>query len=153
MDASLQNVCQWLRRLGLGSVPVALVVLALAAFLPVRAQTEVRPAGAEVARLRDEWRKPRWAELLPSLAGRNLIAPSQVRAAVRATGTEAALLKKLRLQGVLDLGGQPVAYVQVEKEGLKVVHEGDKLLEFSVVSIKPGHVALSLDGVAVSLTH
>lgn len=153
MDSQLTDTCRWMRRVSLATLALGLLALALAIALPVRAESKVRPAVAGVERLREAWQKPDWAELLPALAGRNLIAPSQVRAAVKNTGEAAVLVKRLRLQGIVQMGGQPVAYVQVEKEGLKVVRKGDKLLEFSVDAIGAGHVNLSLEGVAVTLTH
>lgn len=153
MDRQLTNVCRWMRRAGLTALAFSVLAMALAIALPVRADPKVRPADTGVERLRQAWQKPDWAELLPLLAGRNLIAPAQAQAAVRNTGAAAELLKRMRLQGVVQMNGEPAAYVQVEKEGLKVVRKGDKLLEFSVEAVEPGHVNLSLDGVAVTLTY
>lgn len=91
--------------------------------------------------------------LLQKMAGRRLIRPSQVKAAVKDTGAAAQLLKKLRLQGVVQIGPDQVAYIRVEKQGTRKVKCGEKLLEFVVQKIEPGRITLSLEGVEVMLKH
>jgi hypothetical protein len=89
--------------------------------------------------------------LLVKFAGRTLIRPAQVQAAVKTDGTAERLLKQLKLQGVVRIGDTSVAYIQVEKEGVKAVRAGDAVLEFVVESIEPKKVTLSLQGVKFTL--
>jgi hypothetical protein len=97
--------------------------------------------------------RPDLQPLLVSVAGRTLIRPAQVQAAVKADGTAERLLKQLKLQGVVRIGETPVAYIQIEKEGVKAVREGDMVLEFVVDRIESNQVVLSLQGVVVTLGH
>lgn len=91
--------------------------------------------------------------LLKKMAGRRLIRPSQVQAAVKDTGLADRLAKKLKLQGIVQMKGSYVAYIGVEKQGVKSLKEGEKILDFLVESIKGNEVVLSLDGVQVTLQH
>jgi hypothetical protein len=91
--------------------------------------------------------------LLAKMAGRRLVRPAQVQAAVKDTGAAARLLAKLNLQGVVDIGGELVAYIQVDKRSVKTVRKGEKVLELTVEEIQPGSVKLSLEGVVVELSH
>ena len=91
--------------------------------------------------------------LLETMAGRRLIRPSQVQAAVKDKGVAARLVKKLKLQGVLRMGDTLVAYIAVKDQGVQTLREGEMILEFLVKSIEPGKVTLSLEGVEVVLSH
>ena len=91
--------------------------------------------------------------LLMKMAGRRLIRPGQVKAAVKDSGAAERLLKKLKLQGVVQTGADLVAYIRVDKEGTKSVREGQKVLDFVVARIEPGKVTLTLQGVEVVLGH
>jgi hypothetical protein len=92
--------------------------------------------------------------LLGKIAGRrHLIRAALVQAAVRDTGAAQKLLATLKLQGVVRVSGQYVAYVSVEKNGTATVHQGDTLSRFIVEKIEPGHLVLSLEGVTVTLNH
>jgi hypothetical protein len=92
-------------------------------------------------------------QLLVKMAGWRLIKPAQVQAAVKNTGLAQTLAKKLKLQGVIQVGSTLTAYIQVEKQGTQTVKQGDKLLDFLVQKIDPGVVTLSLEGVEVTLGH
>ncbi len=94
---------------------------------------------------------PDLGPLFAKMAGRRLIKPSQIKAAVKNTGAAARLLKKLKLQGIVQMGGNSIAYIKVEKKGVKSIRQGDKLLEFVVTKVKSNHVVLELDGVEVEL--
>lgn len=91
--------------------------------------------------------------LLLNMAGRPLIRPSQIKAAVKDTGAAAQLLKKLKLQGIVKLGNSFVAYIEVEKHSVVTVRRGEKILEFTVKDIEAQKIVLSLEGVEVSLGH
>lgn len=91
--------------------------------------------------------------LLVKMAGVRLIRPAQVRAAVKDTGLAKRLLKRLKLQGVVDMGGEAVAYIQIEKQGVATVKRGQTIMDFVVEKIEPGKVTLSLQGVVVELSH
>jgi|GEM_PF-1790756 len=92
-------------------------------------------------------------ELHRMMAGRRLIRPTQVQAAVKDTGAAARLAKQLNLQGVIQMGGSLVAYIGVKGQNVKSVKKGGKILSFTVKDIQPGKVVLSLDGVEVELGH
>ena len=91
--------------------------------------------------------------LLVKMAGVRLIKPPQAQAAVKDTGAAAKLAKKLHLQGVVKMGEELVAYIQVDKAGVKTVRQGGQILEFLVERVEPGRVTLSLQGVQVVLEH
>jgi hypothetical protein len=82
-----------------------------------------------------------------------LISPPQAQAAVKDSGAAAKLAKKLKLQGIVQTGGDYVAYVQVDEQGLKTVRKGESLLDFVVLDVGPGKVLLALEGVEVALGH
>jgi len=139
---------------------VALVVLLLggamiplAGFFPISLEGEP----VDVARrrpVRGMAEGPKSVEpLLGKLAGRRLIRPAQVQAAVQDGGVAAKLLKQLTLRGVAQRNGGRAAYVEVEKGGTKVVRKGDTLLGFLVEDVAPGRVSLSLEGVLLELNH
>jgi hypothetical protein len=89
--------------------------------------------------------------LLVKVTGRTLIRPAEVQAAVKSDGTAERLVKQLKLEGVVTMGGTSVAYIRVKQDGLKAVREGDSVLEFSVKRVEPDKVTLSLQGVTVPL--
>ncbi len=91
--------------------------------------------------------------LLLKMAGRRLIRPAQIQAAVKDTGAAQRLLSKLKLQGVVQMGGDHVAYIQVADRGVQTVRVGSSVLDFMVEAVESGRVKLSLDGVEVELTH
>ena len=91
--------------------------------------------------------------LLKRLAGRALVRPAQVQAAVKDSGAAAKLAKKLKLQGVVRMGDSWVAYVDVSEQGVKALRKGESVLEFVVKEVEPGKVIVSLEGVEVTLDH
>jgi len=91
-------------------------------------------------------------ELLKAVAGRRLIRPAQVQAAVKDNGAAQRLLERLKLQSLVSLGGQSAAYVNVKGEGVQSVRAGGRLLDFQVESIDSSGLTLTLDGVQVKLT-
>jgi hypothetical protein len=114
----------------------------------------------------DEWKKAAVKKIVPlpevgqnlqpllvKMAGWRLIKPAQVQAAVKDNGLAQTLLKKLKLQGVIQVGSTLTAYIDVEKQGTQTVKQGEKILDFIVQRIEPGAVTLSLEGVEVTLGH
>ncbi len=91
------------------------------------------------------------ARLLDQAAGADLIKPAQIQAAVKDTGAAARLVRQLTLKGVVQIGGELVAYIEVKDQGVKSVNKGQKILEFVVKDMEPGKVVLDLDGVEVQL--
>lgn len=95
------------------------------------------------------------------LAGSKLIRPAQVQPAVKDAGAAQKLLERFKLQSVVQMGGEPVAYVRVAQGGgggagaaaVQTVRRGGRLLDFSVEEVEPGRVRLSLEGVLVDLTY
>lgn len=139
------------------AIAVTLAVLAAAAtvaalFVPIQS--------ASNAALATESRSPTslpavgedLQPLLAAMAGNNIIRPAQVQAAVKDDGAAEKMLAKLNLQGVIQMGDDLVAYVQVEKGSVQTVKTGDKLLSFVVEKVEPSKVSLSLQGVVVTLS-
>ena len=89
--------------------------------------------------------------LLVKMAGRVLIRPAQVKAAVKDTGAAARLVKQLKLRGVVEMPDGLVAYIELASEGVRDVRKGDRVLVFEVKDLQPGAVTLTLDGVEVQL--
>ncbi len=94
-------------------------------------------------------------EVLEKLSARRtpLICPPQAQAAVKDSGAAAKLAKKLKLQGIVQMGSDFVAYIQTDEGTVHTVHRGDTLLEFAVGDITAASVTLSLEGVEVVLGH
>jgi len=91
--------------------------------------------------------------LLSRLSGRRLIRAAEVQAAVKDSGVAQRLLAHLKLQGIVQIQGAYVAYVQVDDTGVRAVRANDSLLDFLVESVEPGVVKLSLEGVHVNLAY
>ncbi len=91
--------------------------------------------------------------LLKKMAGRRLMRPSQIQAAIKDDGRAERLLKALKLQGVVQMGDDYVAYVQIDKRGVRAIRRGEAILGFSVQNVEPGKVTLSLEGVQAVLSH
>src|SRR4051812_45987071 len=89
--------------------------------------------------------------LLVAMAGNNIIRPAQVQAAVKDDGAAQRLLAKLNLQGVIQMGDDLVAYIQVEKGGVQTVKQGGSIIGLTVEKVEPSRVTLSLQGVLVTL--
>jgi hypothetical protein len=128
---------------------VATALLAWSLCRPRVTAAGAMPAARSLAPVPDE--RVDVQAVLAKVAGRTLVRPAQVQAAVKSDGTAEQLLKLLKLQGVIDVGGKPTAYIAVEKQGVKTVRPGDKILDFTVDKIEPGKVVLSLQGVVVTL--
>ena len=66
-------------------------------------------------------------------------------------------MKRLKLQGVVHIGVEVIAYIEVGEDGAKGkatvrrVREGENVLSFTVETIEPGSVTLMLDGVLTKL--
>jgi len=152
MASAPLSVARKFRRLSLALLLTAAVLVPVALFAPVSTKGDVEEGAVE--RPLGALGEPRNVEpLLRKLAGRRLIRPAQVQAAVRDGGAAATLLKRLALRGVVEREGDYVAYVEVEKEGTKVLRKNDSILGFQVEEVAPGKVILSLEGVLVELSH
>jgi hypothetical protein len=130
---------------------VTILLLGAALLVPLRVATPSNQ-GSSMPATEADARLP--VGLLEKIAGRrHLIRAALVQAAVRDNGAAQKLLATLKLQGVIRIGSQYVAYVAVDKGGTATVHQGDSLSRFMVDKIEPGHLLLSLDGVTVTLGH
>jgi len=143
-------------RLLMGAAALALgsalsVVLAVTMPIGRGGQVETMQPAGSIDRLPTT--RPALQPLLAKLGGSTLIRPAQMQAAVKNDGSAERLLKKLKLQGVVQMGEDLVAYIQVEKEGTKTLRKGQTVLDFVVEHIEGGKVTLSLQGVVVSLAH
>ena len=94
---------------------------------------------------------PELRSVAAKIATMELMRPARIQAAVKDDGTAQRLAKLLKLQGVVLMGDEFVAYIQVDKEGLQTVRERQTVSEFVVEKIEPGRVTLSLQGVTVVL--
>ena len=133
------------------ALSIVLVILAVA--MPIEANIEVSSIVSERQLQSLPQAKQDIKPFLARIAGRYLIKPSQVRAAVKDSGAAQRLVKKLTLQGIVQIGSDLIAYIGVDKQGTKTVRQGEKLLDFVVQDVKPGKVTLTLEGVEVILEH
>ncbi len=131
---------------------LALLAVAVASFYPLgEADPQAQAVETDLRALDDPPQNSvDLRSLVTKAAGRRLIRPSQVVAAVKDNGQASKLASKLRLQGVAQFGDALVAYVTRDKE-VTSVREGDELYGFRVEKISPSSVILSLDGVLVKL--
>jgi hypothetical protein len=141
------------RRVSMGLLILAVVSLVASLAMPIQPSPGEwdRLSNAKIAALPDG--KQNLQPLLAKMAGWRLIKPAQVQAAVKDTGLAQTLLKRLKLQGVVQMGSTLTAYIQVEKQGTQTVKQGGKILDFIVQKVEPGGVTLSLEGVEVTLSH
>ena len=143
----------WGMLLGVVTAGLSLVALVAAAIYPVQIDVVGPSVAATEGHESHNYTKPNLSSLLEKMAGRGLIRPPQVVAAVKDTGAAARLAKSLKLQGVVELGGSLVAYIEVEKRRVQALRKGETVLGFVVRDIGPGRVTLSLEGVEVILGH
>ena len=143
----------WFRRVGILVLALGCAAMATAAWWPIPEKVSISDSdrASRVPTARPS--QVSAAELARAVAGRRLVRPSQVRAAVKDTGLAAKLLERLKLQSVVQMRGEPVAYVKVENVGVKSVQGGGRLLDFEVRSVEPGRVVLTLEGVEAVLSH
>ena len=90
--------------------------------------------------------------LLIQCGTKELIRATRVQAAVKDTGVAKELAKRLKLEGVIELDGQYVAYIKRDKSPSISLREQDTILDFTVRAVKPGRVVLSIDGIDVVLS-
>jgi len=138
---------------GLVLLGLSLIAVVFASVMPIGGEYRPVNVAAEEGLCGPVLESPDLDGLLRTMAGRRLIRPSQVLAAVKDSGAASKLLNKLKLQGIVKITDELVAYVQVDSQGTRTVRAGDKLLDFVVKDIGSGQVTLSLEGVEVSLSH
>lgn len=140
------------RLAGLCLLGGTMVTLVLVCGWPVKARADAARVGKQ--HKIEAWPEPAQSPdaMLSKMAGKELIRPAQVQAAVKDSGAAKTLAKRLKLQGIVQIGDAYTAYVQVEKEGVKSVRKGDTILEFAVKKVEAGKVTLSLDNVEVDLS-
>jgi len=80
-----------------------------------------------------------------------MIRPLQGIAAVKDDGAAAKMASRLQLQGIVNMGGQFVAYVCVDKGSVVAIKTGGTILEFSVLRVEEKTVTLCREGVQVVL--
>ena len=143
----------WLPR-GAGVLIVVAVVTVLgSALVEIDADSSVTADGGKTRPILAADAMPSIASLKAQIARRRLIRPPEVKAAVKDSGAAQRLLEQLKLQGVVRMGQEYVAYVKVAERPVRSVRKGEKLLEFDVENVTPGRVVLSLQGVEVILEH
>jgi len=95
-----------------------------------------------------------WADLQSTISNQEheLIKPLQGIAAVKDDGVAQRMAQRLRLQGIVNMGGQYVAYVAVDKDPSAMsLRTGSKILEFTVVSVEEKTITLDREGVQIVL--
>ena len=155
MDHGASDVRRVLRRLtkiAAWFVVLGVLCVAAAAIVPISAMGGADPLVGRGVRPIPEHTLD-LQPLLARVARRELIRPASLQAAVKDDGTAQRLLKALKLQGVIEMDGQLVAYIHVEKQGVQTVRAGEQVLDFVVERIDPGSVTLSLQGVQAKLGH
>ncbi len=148
-DSSSKMISRYIRQFHIGAIGLFSIssILLIGSFvIPIHVSN-------------DEWKKAAVKKIVPlPEVGQNLQPllvkmAAQVQAAVKDNGLAQTLLKKLKLQGVIQVGSTLTAYIDVEKQGTQTVKQGEKILDFIVQRIEPGAVTLSLEGVEVTLGH
>lgn len=91
--------------------------------------------------------------LATRLAGATFIRPAQIKAAVRDSGAAQKLLKRLKLQGIVEAGEGRIAYIAIEGMGVQTVRSGEQVLDFTIQDIKANSIVLTLEGVQVELRY
>lgn len=141
------------RLFGIAVLAASVAFLAAAVFYPIQAD---RAQGRTAAAKNLSWLDEPVADakpLIEALAGRTLIKASGIQAAVKDSGASKELLKRLKLQGVVEMPEGLVAYIAVQGEGVATCRKGQKVLEFVVEDIAQGKVVLNLGGVQTTLSH
>jgi len=95
-----------------------------------------------------------WTDLQTTIMNQDheLIKPLQSIAAVKDDGAAARMAQRLKLQGIVYMGGQYVAYVAVDKDpSAASLKAGMTVLEFTVVSVEASTITLSREGVQIVL--
>ena len=142
-----------LRYAAFGTLALSMAALSAAVFWPIPADGPL-PDGDDRTALASLDQPPADAgPLIDKLAARSLIKATQAQAAVRDTGVSKELLKRLKLQGVVQMPDEMVAYIAVAGEGVCTCRKGERVLEFVIEDIAPGKVVLDLQGVKSTLTH
>lgn len=150
--AEAYRISRVFKRITVGTLLIGVLLVLLAGLIPIKSHPSLIDEGRNNRRNESiPHGQPELSPLMHQMAGRRLIKPAQIKAAIKDTGVAGRLAKKLKLQGIVQMGGKAVAYVKVEKQGVKSVRQGDKLLEFLVEKIEPGRVILDLDGIQIQL--
>jgi len=94
-----------------------------------------------------------WGDLQARIARQvqEMIRPLQGIAAVKDDGAAAKMASRLQLQGIVNMGGQFIAYVSVDKGPVVAIKTGGTILEFSVLRVGERTVTLCREGVQVVL--
>ena len=145
-----------INRFLMGSIVLLLVGLGLvlaAALMPVQIDVGKTAEKQDYQIQLASATPPKIRSLQVKMAGRQLIRPSQAKAAVKDSGAAQKLLKKLKLLGVVQIDKERLAYISIDRQGTKSVRCGEQILGLAVQKIEPGRVTLSLQGVEVVLSH
>lgn len=150
------RLTRWAGRLLAGSLLLLVGSIGLAAAMWLMPIAPDGPTIDEISRelaMADNDEALSVSDVLRQTAGRRLIRPAQIIAAVKDTGAAERLVKRLKLQGIIEMGGRKVAYVQVDGQNTVSVREGQKVLDMTVAKIESSRVEFSLDGVQASLAY
>lgn len=145
----------------IGRVRLAAMIFAVLSALAVAAAVLVPlPTEGAGGRIQTPQRVPTvqpphkpWDSLQSRIAGQvqEMIKPLQGIAAVKDDGAAAKMAQRLKLQGIVNMDGQYVAYVCVDKGSVVALKTGGTVLEFSVLNVEEKTVTLCREGVQVVL--
>lgn len=155
-ELSLKKHAAAVRRfigVGVAALGLSVALVLAAALVPMQSRASGSSMAGREAVPTIPRSDPDLHQLLVKVAGSRLIRPAQVQPAVKDDGAAQELLARLTLQSIVQLGGEPVAYVRIENKGVQTLKEGGRILAFVVEEIKGGRIKLSLDGVMVNLTY
>lgn len=139
------------RMAGIALLGAAGLALAAACFWPIDSDAQPARSGTWKSLHALDESPADVDRLIRKMAGRTLVKVAQVQAAVKDSGAAKELVKRLKLQGVVEMPDGLVAYIAVQGEGVATCRKGEKVLEFVVEDVQPGKVTLNLQGVVASL--
>jgi hypothetical protein len=138
---------------GVGALVIAGLLVPIAALAPIEPKdTSITSSAAGgVPSVRPRPQDVKALQEMISNRTEPLIRPAQSIAAVKDDGRAKKLAERLKLQGVVEMNGELVAYIAVDKGSAVSVRKGATLLDFEVATIDARTVTLSLEGVQVVL--
>ena len=153
MASGLSTYSRWVYAVGLTTLALAILGLVLACVTaPLGAGTDPGHMVAQRVPVLPPQRPPS-DDLQRRIARRiePLVRPLRGIAAVKDDGTAAKMARRLKLQGIVKMRGEYVAYVRVDGKSVAKIGQGGTILEFSVVRVEESSVVLSREGVQVAL--
>lgn len=153
MEGNFEKLGSRMHLVALAFAAISMLAVAMTIFIPLPVEDVVgRGQPTQCVPVIQPPHKP-WGDLQSRITGQiqEMIKPLQGIAAVKDDGAAAKMASRLKLQGIVNMGGQYVAYVCVDKGSVVALKAGATILEFSVLSVEEKTVTLSREGVQVVL--